>query len=225
MPVNLHKLPYAQDALTPHLSADAVGYHHDYHEKGYIDTVNRLLQGDRLANATLAEIAARATGPLANAAAQAWNHAFYWTCMAPKKTRPGPETTRAMEESFGSVEAFKKRFRQTGLQLFGSGWVWLIRTADGRLDILPTPNAGLRVHEEGLWPLLVCDVWEHAYYIDYRGDRARYLDAFVDVLNWNRIAERLGEPMSASRGNSAVGGGLSGPRAPRDDAAAAGRDR
>jgi Fe-Mn family superoxide dismutase len=201
--IGLQKLPYATDALMPHLSAEAVAYHHDYHEKGYIDTVNRLLQDERLAGADLAEVAASATGPLANAAAQAWNHAFFWTCMSPKKVRPGAETTRALDESFGSVEQFKKRLRQAGLQLFGSGWIWLIQAAEHRLEILPTPNAGLRVHEEGLWPLLVCDVWEHAYYIDYRGERGRYLDAFLEIINWNRIGERLSQP----RGRRSAGEG------------------
>lgn len=191
MALELPRLPYAADALSPGISAEAVRYHYGHHHAGYFRTVNRLLKpGHDLEGASLEAIIAGSTGPLANAAAQLWNHTFYWRSMGPKPGRPDAALLRAIERSFGSRAALSRRFRKEALQLFGSGWTWLVATGVGALEIVSTPNAGLRLHGEGWWPLLVCDVWEHAYYIDYRGDRGAYLDAFWRLVDWKAASER-----------------------------------
>lgn len=189
--LELPRLPYSPDALAPGLSAEAVRYHYAHHHGGYFKTVNNLIKGNRnFEGASLEEIIAKSTGPLANAAAQLWNHTFYWRSMGPRPGRPDAALLRAIEQSFGSRVALSRRFKKESLQLFGSGWTWLVATGVGTLDIISTPNAGLRLHEEGWWPLLVCDVWEHAYYIDYRGDRGAYLDAFWRAVDWKAASER-----------------------------------
>lgn len=189
--LELPRLPYAPDALAPGISADALLYHYGHHHAGYCRTVARLVRGNRrFEDASLEEIIGEATGALANAAAQVWNHTFYWRSLGPRPGRPDAALLRAIDRSFGSRAALSRRFRKEALDLFGSGWVWLVATGSGTLDVVSTPNAGLRLHEEGWWPLLVCDVWEHAYYIDYRGDRAAYLDAFWAAIDWVIASER-----------------------------------
>lgn len=191
MPIRLPKLPYAPDALAPAISGNAVRYHYEHHHGGYVKAVNRLVKSHDLKRATLDKIIKESTGPLANVAAQVWNHTFFWQSMTPRVARPDTALIRAIDQSFGSRAALARRFRKEALGLFGSGWVWLVATDASTLDVLATPNAGLRLHEENYWPLLVCDVWEHAYYIDYRGDRAGYVDAFWHVANWQTASERL----------------------------------
>jgi Fe-Mn family superoxide dismutase len=189
--LELPRLPYAADALAPRISAETVRYHYGHHHAGYFRTVARLVRGDRdREGASLEEIIATSTGTLASAAAQLWNHTFYWRSMGPRPGRPDTALMRAIEQSFGTRAALARRFRQEALGQFGSGWTWLVATGVGTLDIISTPNAGLRLHEQGWWPLLVCDVWEHAYYIDYRGDRAAYLDAWLRCVDWKAASER-----------------------------------
>lgn len=206
MTIALPRLPYAAGALAPALSAEAVRYHHAHHHAGYVKAVNRLVRGRELDGTSLERIIARATGPLANAAAQAWNHAFYWHSMAPAGGRPDAALLRAIDESFGSRVAMARRFTKECLELFGSGWVWLVVTPAGSLDIVATPNAGLRLHEEPLHPLLVCDVWEHAYYLDYRGDRAAYVDRFWSVANWTGAGQRFDAFRAERRRRTRSGG-------------------
>ncbi len=189
MAVSLPPLPYAPDALAPALSAQAVRYHYEHHHAGYVATVNRLVRGRGLDLADLDQIIAQATGQLANAAAQVWNHNLYWNSMLPGDTRPEAALARAIDESFGSRATLARRFKMEGEQLFGSGWVWLAATGGGALEVVATPNAGLRLHEGDLVPLMVCDVWEHAYYADYGGERGAYLNAFWRRVNW-RFASR-----------------------------------
>lgn len=191
MPITLQKLSYAIDALAPAMSAQALRYHHDFHHAGYVKAVNRLAPAQGLGEASLQAVLARASGALANAAAQVFNHQLYWASMGPLPGRPDAALLRAIDRSFGSRAALARRFKAEGASLFGSGWVWLVVAPSGVLDIVPTPNAGLRVHEEALWPLLVCDVWEHAYYADYRGERVAYLDAFWRVVDWQGASRRF----------------------------------
>lgn len=189
--ISLPRLPYAPGALAPALSADAVRYHHEQHHAGYVEAVNRLIRGHDLEGASLERIIERATGSLANVAAQVWNHDLYWNSMSPRLSRPDAALLRAINQSFGSRVALARRFKKESLLLFGSGWSWLVSADDGTLDVIGTPNAGLRLHEEGWHPLLVCDLWEHAYYIDYRGDRAAYLDAFWRIVDWQAASRRF----------------------------------
>lgn len=197
MSIKLPKLPYATDALAPAISGEAVRYHYRHHHAAYVKTVNRLTTGE-LRKATLEQLVARATGPLANAAAQAWNHTFYWHSMSPDRARPDAALQRAIDASFGSKTGLAKRFRNEGLGLFGSGWVWLVVSRGSTLDVVATPNAALELREKGWWPLLVCDVWEHAYYVDYRGNRKAYLDAFWRVANWEAASRRFASSQSVS---------------------------
>jgi Fe-Mn family superoxide dismutase len=208
MSITLPPMPYAFDALEPAISADALRYHYEHHHAGYVDAVNRLTRGRELDLASIEQIIARATGPLANAAAQAWNHTFFWESMAPARTQPDAALLEAIENSFGSRASLARRFKLEGRQLFGSGWIWLAADAAGALEVLATPNAGLRLHEGDLAPLLVCDVWEHAYYIDYRGARDAWLDAFWSVVDWRaanrRFQSRAARPRSADRFGAAL---------------------
>lgn len=193
MAIPLQPLPYSADALEPAISVETVRYHYEYHHAGYVATVNRLIQNRELDFASLEEIIARATGPLANAAAQVWNHSFYWASMSPSRSHPEGQLASAIDEHFGSRTTLTRRFKLEGRQLFGSGWVWLAASARGELEVLATPNAGLRLHEGDLVPLLVCDVWEHAYYADVRGDRESYLDAFWSLVDWRAAGRRYAD--------------------------------
>lgn len=190
MSITLPPLPYATDALQPALSADAVRYHYEHHHAGYVATVNRLVKGGEQDFASLGELVEKSSGPLANAAAQVWNHTFFWESMSPAPGAPSAGLAEAIEQDFGSRATLARRFRLEGQQLFGSGWVWLAVTEAGTLEVVSTPNAGLRLHESSMVPLLVCDVWEHAYYVDYRGDRGAYLDAFWSVVDWGVASRR-----------------------------------
>lgn len=189
--IRLPRLPFAPDALEPVLSADAVRYHHEHHHAGYVRAVNELAADCGLEGATLERVIGNATGPLANAAAQVWNHTFYWNSMASAPGRPDAALLRAINHCFGSRVALARLFKREAQQLFGSGWTWLVAADDGSLEVIATPNAGLRMHEEGWCPLLVCDVWEHAYYVDYRGARAAYLDGFWRIADWQAASRRF----------------------------------
>ena len=184
----LPELPYAMDALEPHISRETLGYHYGKHHRGYVDKLNALIVDSRLDGLALDQIVRKASGPLFQSAAQAWNHDFYWRCMTPQP-RPQPATSLAMaiDRQFGSLEAFRQQFRQQALSKFGSGWTWLVRTREGLLAIQNTDDADNPMRR-GRKPLLVCDVWEHAYYIDYRNERAKYVDAFWNVVNWEFAA-------------------------------------
>lgn len=186
----LPPLPYKVDALEPHVSAETLEYHYSKHHRGYVHKLNELIAGTCDEQSTLEELVIRAPqGPLYNAAAQAWNHDFYWHSLSPDSSgTPNPAIGKLIQRSFGSLDEFKQMFEKLSLELFGSGWVWLVRNTDGSLGIRALGNAGNPLRE-GLQPLLTCDLWEHAYYIDYRNQRARYLKAFWELVNWDFVSD------------------------------------
>ena len=184
------KLPYTPDALAPVISQETVDYHYGKHEKAYIDNLNRLVEGTSFADMALEEIIKSSDGPLFNNASQAWNHIFYFFQFSPTGRREpeGPLADKIVE-TFGSVDEFKKKFEEAGASIFGSGWVWLSTDADGNLFLTQTSNAGNPM-TQGLHPLMVFDVWEHAYYLDYQNRRPGYLHALWDILDWSVIETR-----------------------------------
>ena len=180
----LPALPYAKDALAPHISAETIEYHYGKHHATYVANLNKLIPGTEFENMTLEEIVKKATGGIFNNAAQTWNHTFYWNSLAPNGGgEPTGALANAINKSFGSFAAFKEKFAATAVGTFGSGWAWLIKNADGALTIESTSNAGTPL-KDGKHALLTCDVWEHAYYIDYRNARATYVEAFWKIVSW-----------------------------------------
>jgi len=191
MAFTLPELPYAIDALAPHISQETLEYHHGKHHSAYVTNLNKLTEGKPEASKTLEEIIKSTKGPIFNNAAQAWNHTFYWNCL--KQNGGGtPEGAllEAINTSFGSFEEFKTLFTSMAVGLFGSGWVWLVKDEDGTLGIEAMSNAGNPLTSDQT-PLLTCDVWEHAYYIDYRNARAKYVESFWNLVNWKFVAENL----------------------------------
>ena len=186
MPFSLAPLPYAKTDLAPHISAATMEFHYGKHHQAYVDNLNKLVGGTPLENQSLEELVRKtASGPVFNNAAQAWNHAFYWNSLSPRGGgEPKGCLAEAVKKQVGSFAAFKEIFTKNALGHFGSGWVWLIKTPDGGVDIETMPNAGTPL-VEGKTALLTCDVWEHAYYIDYRNARAKYVDAFWNLVNWD----------------------------------------
>jgi len=189
----LPELPYSLDALEPHISRETMDYHYGKHHRAYVNKLNGLIQNTDLEHLPLEAIiraTARSTGapsPIFNNAAQAWNHAFYWQCLTPRACIPGVAAAEAINAQFGSVEEFRHQFTQVALNTFGSGWAWLIGNNDGKLEIVSTSNAETPLTRDRI-PLLTCDLWEHAYYIDYRNARAEYLAAFWEIVNWDFVA-------------------------------------
>ncbi|MEJ5255303.1 MAG: superoxide dismutase [Acidimicrobiales bacterium] len=193
MAFELPPLPYAQDALAPHISAETLEYHHGKHHQAYVNKLNELVEGTDDANATLEEIISKAEigTPLFNNAAQHWNHSFYWKCMAPGGGgQPSGELAEKINAAFGSYDEFRRQFVDAATTQFGSGWAWLVDDGSG-LKVMKTPNADLPMKHDAK-ALLTIDVWEHAYYIDYRNARPKYIDTFMDhLLNWDFVAENL----------------------------------
>jgi len=187
---NLPPLPYAQDALAPVLSAETLKLHHGKHHKKYIDTMNQLLEKEPVAGSSLEDVVRNSKGKLFNNAAQAWNHDFYWHSLAPQRQRPAGALLRRIEQDFGSYERFADAFGKAAIGQFGSGWAWLVEK-DGRLEVLATGNADTPM-AHGVRCLLTLDVWEHAYYVDYRNERERYVSAILDRLNWEFAEKNLG---------------------------------
>ncbi len=191
----LPKLPYELDALVPHLSKETLEYHYGKHHAAYMSNLNKLIAGTDYENMPIEEIVKRAdaTG-LFNNAAQAYNHTFYWYCMKPnvgdKDSVPGNQLESAIKDSFGSVEKFREEFTKTGLAHFGSGWAWLLKNKKGKLEIKGMHDANTPI-KDGDKPLLALDVWEHAYYIDYRNVRANYINAFWKLVNWDFSEKQL----------------------------------
>ena len=187
----LPELPYAQEALVPDISAETMEYHYGKHHRAYVDNLNRLIPGTEFEKLSLEEIVRKSSGGIYNNAAQVWNHTFYWNCLSPDGGGElSGELASAINGSFGSFTQFKEQFTNAGVTLFGSGWVWLVKNTDGSLAIEAASNAGDPL-KEGKQALLTCDVWEHAYYIDYRNARARYLEAFWNLVNWQFVAGNL----------------------------------
>jgi superoxide dismutase, Fe-Mn family len=187
----LPELPYAKNALAPVISEETITFHYGKHHQAYVTNLNKLIVGTEFESANLEDIVRKASGGMYNNAAQIWNHTFYWKCLAPKT---GVEPTGALEKAlvkqFGSVPEFKKQFGNAAVTLFGAGWAWLTRDAKGTLAIEQASNAGCPL-TAGRMPLLTCDVWEHAYYIDYRNARADYVEKFWTIVNWKFVEQNF----------------------------------
>lgn len=191
MAFELPPLPYSKDALTPHMSAETLDYHHGKHHKTYVDNLNKAIPGTEYEKMTLEEIIKKSSGPVFNNAAQVWNHTFFWNCMAPKAGgEPKGEIAELINKEFGSFAAFKEKFNDVSAKQFGSGWGWLVKNKSGKLEILSTSNAQTPM-TEGHTALLTADVWEHAYYIDYRNSRPNYLAGFWNLVNWDFVNQNL----------------------------------
>jgi superoxide dismutase, Fe-Mn family len=188
----LPPLPYALDALEPYISKETLEFHYGKHHKAYVDKLNKLIPGTEFEDMSLEQIIKKSKGPIFNNAAQVWNHTFYWNCMkgddAPKE--PTGKLADAIKKKFGSFDDFKKTFSQTSVDQFGSGWGWLVKNGDGSIEIMSTSNAGLPMTQDKT-ALLTCDVWEHAYYIDYRNARPTYLDKFWEIVNWEFVEKNF----------------------------------
>lgn len=191
MAFTLPKLPYAMDALTPYISEETLEYHYGKHHNAYVTNLNKLITGTEYENLSLEEIIKKSSGGVFNNAAQTWNHTFYWHCMSPNGGgEPSGKLADAIAKNFGSFAKFKEQFSQVAATTFGSGWAWLVQDKDGSLKITNTSNAGTPM-TEGLQALLTCDVWEHAYYIDYRNARPDYINAFWSLVNWDFVNSNM----------------------------------
>jgi len=187
----LPALPYAMDALQPHISQETLEYHYGKHHQTYVTNLNNLIKGTEFESATLEDIIRKSSGGLFNNAAQVWNHSFYWNCLAPKASgAPGGALADAINAKWGTFDKFKEEFTKSALGNFGSGWTWLVKKADGSVDLANTSYAATPLTGADQ-PLLTCDVWEHAYYIDYRNARAKYVEAFWNLANWDFVAENF----------------------------------
>ncbi|MEQ8659254.1 MAG: superoxide dismutase [Gammaproteobacteria bacterium] len=195
----LPALPYARDALEPHLSAETLDYHHGKHHKAYVDKLNDAIKDTDHAALSLEEIIRHADGFVFNQAAQVWNHTFYWHCMSPDGGgQPDGALQQAIIDAFGTLDAFRDKFGAAVKSLFGSGWVWLVREDDDRLVIESTRD-GDNPLAANRHAVLCCDAWEHAFYIDYRNDKGKYVDAFWQVVNWDFVAaNHAGEAFKAA---------------------------
>jgi Fe-Mn family superoxide dismutase len=185
----LPELPYSRNALEPYMSRETLDFHYGKHHKGYVDKVHALIAGTKFAEASLQDLVLESDGALFNNAAQVWNHDFFWHCLSPRRQSPGKELARALE-TFGSSTSFQTQFEKAALEEFGSGWAWLVKDSAGALKIVTSSNADTPLRE-GHIPLLTCDVWEHAYYIDHRNDRGAYLKNFWQLVNWEFVAAKL----------------------------------
>jgi Fe-Mn family superoxide dismutase len=184
----LPALPYAMDALAPHISKETLEYHYGKHHQTYVTNLNNLIKGTEFESAGLEDIVRKSSGGVFNNAAQVWNHTFYWHCLSPKGGgAPSGALAQAISAKWGSFDAFKEAFTKSAIGNFGSGWTWLVKKADGSLDIVNTSNAATPLTTADK-PLMTCDVWEHAYYVDYRNRRPDYLGAFWSLVNWEFVA-------------------------------------
>lgn len=186
----LPELPYALDALAPVMSADTLNYHYGKHLQTYLDNVNRMIEGTPFADMELKDMITKAQGALYNNAAQAFNHIIFFKQLTPTPTTISPLLTQALVARFGSVDAFKSEFSNAAATLFGSGWVWLALDANNVLQIVPEPNAGNPITRD-MRPLMCIDVWEHAYYLDYKNRRGDYIKNFWNLVNWDYIEKRM----------------------------------
>ncbi len=191
MAYELPALPFEMNALEPFISKETLEYHYGKHHAAYVKNLNGLVPGTEFENSGLEEIIKKADGGVFNNGAQVWNHTFYWNCMAPDGGgEPTGALMNAIKSDFGSFDAFKEQFSKAAATLFGSGWAWLVKTPAGKLEIVQESNAGNPLRN-GLEPIMTCDVWEHAYYIDKRNMRPAYIEDFWKVIDWNTIAKRL----------------------------------
>jgi superoxide dismutase, Fe-Mn family len=187
----LPELPYSMDALQPHISAETLEYHYGKHHATYVEKLNGLISGTEFESATLEDIIKSASGGIFNNGAQIWNHTFYWNCLSPNGGgEPAGELAKSINAAFGDFNSFKDQFSQAAATNFGSGWTWLVKNSGGALEIVNTSNAGNPMTDDKK-PLLTCDVWEHAYYIDYRNARPKYVEAFWSIVNWDFVSENF----------------------------------
>jgi Fe-Mn family superoxide dismutase len=191
MAIELPPLPYPRDALAPHISAETLDFHYGKHHQTYVTNLNNLIKGTEFENLDLEEIVRKSSGGMFNNAAQVWNHTFYWNCLSPKGGgEPTGKLAEAITKAFGSFQAFKDQFSQTSITTFGSGWGWLVQRPDGSLALVSTSNAATPLTGADR-ALLTCDVWEHAYYVDYRNARPKYVEAFWNLVNWDFVASQI----------------------------------
>lgn len=191
MAIELPPLPYSLNALEPYISRETLEYHYGKHHQTYVTNLNNLLPGSGFENSSLEEIIKGSSGTIFNNAAQVWNHTFYWHCLTPNGGgEPSGKLGTQIQKDFGSFSAFQEQFTKTAIGTFGSGWAWLIKTPEGKLEIVSTSNASTPLTDNKK-PLLTCDVWEHAYYIDYRNARAKYVESFWKCVNWGFVAQNF----------------------------------
>ncbi|MGB0133820.1 Fe-Mn family superoxide dismutase [Dokdonella sp.] len=191
MAIELPALPWARDALAPHISAETIDFHYGKHHQTYVTNLNNQIAGTEFENLGLEEIIRKASGGMFNNAAQIWNHTFYWNCLAPDAGgEPDGKLADAINKAFGSFAKFKEEFTKTSVGTFGSGWGWLVQRPDGSLALASTSNAATPLTGSDR-ALLTCDVWEHAYYIDYRNARPKYLEAFWSLVNWKFVESQM----------------------------------
>ncbi|WP_297801006.1 Fe-Mn family superoxide dismutase [Arenimonas sp. GDDSR-1] len=191
MAIELPTLPYDRTALEPHISAETIDYHYSKHHQTYVTNLNNLIAGTEFEAADLETIVRKSQGGLFNNAAQVWNHTFYWNCLKPNGGgAPSGKLAEAIDAAFGSFDAFKAEFTKTAIGTFGSGWAWLVQRADGSLALVSTSNAATPLTGTDK-PLLTCDVWEHAYYVDYRNARPKYVEAFWNLVNWDFVSAQM----------------------------------
>ncbi|MEX1221398.1 MAG: Fe-Mn family superoxide dismutase [Idiomarina sp.] len=192
MAFELPALPYEKNALEPHISAETLEYHYGKHHAAYVNKLNDAVKGTDLESKSLEDVIKASSGGVFNNAAQVWNHTFYWNCLSPNGGgEPTGAIADAIKKKFGSFDTFKEEFTNQAVGNFGSGWTWLVKTADGGVDIVNTSNAETPVTDSSLTPLLTADVWEHAYYIDYRNARPDYMKAFWNLVNWDFVAKNF----------------------------------
>ncbi|MCL4132276.1 UNVERIFIED_CONTAM: hypothetical protein GTU68_055135 [Idotea baltica] len=186
MSFELPPLPYNRDALAPYISEETLDFHYGKHHQAYVTNLNKLVEGTENADKSLEDVIRSSDGGLFNNAAQVWNHTFYWNSLAPNAGgAPSGALGDAITTAFGSYDDFKEKFTASAAGNFGSGWTWLVKNAAGELEIVNTSNAGTVITDESLTPLMTCDVWEHAYYVDYRNARPEYLKNFWEIVNWD----------------------------------------
>ena len=191
MAIELPALPYARDALAPHISAETIDYHYGKHHQAYVTNLNNLIKGTEFEAMDLVSIVKKAQGGMFNNAAQIWNNTFYWNSLSPKGGgEPSGKLGDAIKKAFGGFAQFKDDFSKLAAGTFGSGWAWLVQRVDGSLGIVSTSNAATPITGADR-PLLTCDVWEHAYYIDYRNARPKYVEAFWNLVNWEFAASQM----------------------------------
>ena len=187
----LPELPYAKTALAPHISAETLEYHYGKHHATYVANLNKLIAGTEFVDLSLEDIVKKSSGGIFNNSAQVWNHSFYWNCLSPKGGgEPSGALADAIAKNFTSFAAFKEKLTNAAITQFGSGWAWLVKNPDGSLAVEQTSNAATPL-KDGKKPLLTVDVWEHAYYIDYRNARPKYLEAFWNLVNWDFAGANL----------------------------------
>jgi Fe-Mn family superoxide dismutase len=191
MSFELPKLPYALNALEPVISQKTLEFHYGKHHQAYVNNLNNLVPGTKFENANLETIIKEAEGGIFNNGAQVWNHTFFFNSLAPNAgAEPGGPLSEAIKKSFGSFSEFKEKFSKSAVTLFGSGWAWLVKKPDGSLDIVQESNAGNPLRN-GVTPILTCDVWEHAYYLDYQNKRPDFVEAFWKLVNWREVETRF----------------------------------